>query len=235
MLEVMKMKKNWLALGTSALLLFTLAGCGNSDQKDTSDNSNNAKEEEKADQKEQEKELKEDKEKEKKDEDDGGALETKKFDVSMEQAVKDFQKNNPKAKLVEVSLSHSDVDDYHYRVYGVEGKDVYREKVNANTGRADNTFHMPMLTKDQNELPKETFTLDGVKSPKEAIKAAMTALIDKEGLKKDAKDVHVAEWELVKENGTVVYKMRIRHILREYHVTLDAQNLNVISTEKDLY
>lgn len=222
------MKKTFLLAGASTLLLFGLAGCGSDQGKDSSDNSNNAsKEEQEAGKANEEKE----KEDEKKD-DDGGALETKDFKVTMEQAVKDFQKNNPDAKLVEVKLAHSDVDDYHYRVYGIKGKDIYREKINANDGKADDTFHLPMMTKEQKELPKETFTLDGVKDPKEAITQAMKDLKESEGLK----DGHVAEWKLFKdEKGTLVYDLRVRDVVREYHIVLDAKNLNKIYSEKNWY
>lgn len=220
------MKKSLVLTGASALLLFGLAGCG-SNNKDASDNSNNDSKEEQ----EQGKENEKNEDKDKEDKDDGGALETKDFKVSYKQAVDDFNKNNKDTKLVEVSLKHSDIDDYKYHVYGIKANDIYREKINANDGKEYDTHSLAMDKTDKEELPKETFTLNGIKDPKEAMTAAMKGLKDKYGL--DAG--HVAEWKLVKQDGKVVYEIRVRHILREYHITLDAKTLAVLSTVKEFY
>lgn len=217
-LEGNKMKKTPLVLGASALLLFGLTGCG----------SDSSKDEKKEDQTEaSEKKEKQEAEDKK---DDGGQLATKDFKVSYKQAVDDFNKANKGTKLLSVQLNHSDDDDYKYRIVAVKDDTAYRAKVNAEDGKVEKAKKTKISADDQNEY-KDFFDVKQAKEPKEAVTATMKALKDKYGLKAG----HATSWKLIKDGNQLVYHVKVRHILREYHATVDAKTLKVLSTEKEFY
>lgn len=212
------MKKTPLILGASALLLFGLTGCG----------SNSSKDQKKEDQTEASKKKEKQEAEDKKD--DGGQLETKNFKVSYKQAVADFTKEYKGTQLLSIQLNHSDDNDYKYRIVAVKDDTAYRAKVNAETGKVDKAKKTKISADNKNEY-KDVFDVNQAKEPKEAITATMKALKDKYDLKAG----HVTSWKLVKDGDQLAYHITVRHVLREYHATIDAKTMKVISTEQEFY
>lgn len=215
------MKKAALTLGASALLLVGLAGCG-SDNSQKSDDS--AKTEASKKKEKKEKQEAEDKK------DDGGSLATKNFKVSYKQAATDFTKKYKDTKVLSIQLNHSDDNHYKYRIVGVKGDKVYRSKVDAKSGEVSKAKETKIKPENKAEY-QDVINLDQTKAPKEAITAAMKGLKDHYGLKAG----HVSSWKLVKDDNAMVYHMVVTHDLRQYRISIDANTLKVLHTEKEFY
>ncbi|MBC1375893.1 PepSY domain-containing protein [Listeria farberi] len=151
------------------------------------------------------------------------SLQNKSFDMSYEDAVKAFQDKHTDAEISSVELEKS-LGKYVYTVDGISNDNEYEMKFNAETKEqlSDETDKLDKEDAGGAEKENEKLTLDGIKSPKEAMDKAI-----------DQQAGDVTSWNIERELDTTYYEVTVKQDNQKYDIKLNAKTLEVLQTEQD--
>lgn len=202
------MYKKLATVGVAVLLVGVLSACSFNDDKDTS-SSNSSKETTSS--------------KSNNDKSSSDSLQNKSFDMSYEDAVKAFKDKHSDAEISSVELEKN-LGKYIYKVEGISNDNEYEMKFNAETKEelADETDKLDKEDTGGVEKENEKISLDGIKSPKEAMDKAVS---------EQAGDV--TSWKIERELDTTYYEVTVKQGNNKYEIKLNSKTLDVLQTEQD--
>ncbi|MCD2223265.1 PepSY domain-containing protein [Listeria cossartiae] len=198
------MYKKLATVGVAVLLVGALSACGSNDDKDTSSNSSS-----------QETTTSKS--------DNNESLQNKSFDMSYEDAINAFKEKHGDAEISSVELEKN-LGKYVYKVDGISNDNEYEIKFNAETKEqlSDETDKLDREDAGGVEKENEKLSLDGIKTPKEAMDKAVT---------EQAGDV--TSWKIERELDTTYYEVTVKQDNKKYEIKLNAKTLDVLQTEQD--
>lgn len=198
------MYKKLATVGVAVLLVGALSACGSNDDKDTSSNSSS-----------QETTTSKS--------DNNESLQNKSFDMSYEDAINAFKEKHGDAEISSVELEEN-LGKYVYKVDGISNDNEYEMKFNAETKEqlSDETDKLDREDAGGVEKENEKISLDGIKTPKEAMDKAVT---------EQAGDV--TSWKIERELDTTYYEVTVKQDNKKYEIKLNAKTLDVLQTEQD--
>ncbi|MBC1806570.1 PepSY domain-containing protein [Listeria sp. FSL L7-0993] len=198
------MYKKLATVGVAVLLVGALSACGSNDDKDTSSNSSS-----------QETTTSKS--------DNNESLQNKSFDMSYEDAINAFKEKHGDAEISSVELEKN-LGKYVYKVDGISNDNEYEIKFNAETKEqlSDETDKLGREDAGGVEKENEKISLDGIKTPKEAMDKAVT---------EQAGDV--TSWKIERELDTTYYEVTVKQDNKKYEIKLNAKTLDVLQTEQD--
>ncbi|MDT0004130.1 PepSY domain-containing protein [Listeria cossartiae subsp. cayugensis] len=198
------MYKKLATVGVAVLLVGALSACGSNDDKDTSSNSSS-----------QETTTSKS--------DNNESLQNKSFDMSYEDAINAFKEKHGDAEISSVELAKN-LGKYVYKVDGISNDNEYEMKFNAETKEqlSDETDKLDREDAGGVEKENEKLSLDGIKTPKEAMDKAVT---------EQAGDV--TSWKIERELDTTYYEVTVKQDNKKYEIKLNAKTLDVLQTEQD--
>ncbi|MDT0000765.1 PepSY domain-containing protein [Listeria cossartiae subsp. cayugensis] len=198
------MYKKLATVGVAVLLVGALSACGSNDDKDTSSNSSS-----------QETTTSKS--------DNNESLQNKSFDMSYEDAINAFKEKHGDAEISSVELEKN-LGKYVYKVDGISNDNEYEMKFNAETKEqlSDETDKLDREDAGGVEKENEKLSLDGIKTPKEAMDKAVT---------EQAGDV--TSWKIERELDTTYYEVTVKQDNKKYEIKLNAKTLDVLQTEQD--
>ncbi|MBC2250579.1 PepSY domain-containing protein [Listeria sp. FSL L7-0123] len=198
------MYKKLATVGVAVLLVGALSACGSNDDKDTSSNSSS-----------QETTTSKS--------DNNESLQNKSFDMSYEDAINAFKEKHGDAEISSVELEKN-LGKYVYKVDGISNDNEYEMKFNAETKEqlSDETDKLDREDAGGVEKENEKISLDGIKTPKEAMDKAVT---------EQAGDV--TSWKIERELDTTYYEVTVKQDNKKYEIKLNAKTLDVLQTEQD--
>ncbi|MBC2330474.1 PepSY domain-containing protein [Listeria swaminathanii] len=203
------MYKKLATVGMAVLLVGALSACGSNDDKDTSSNNNS---QETTSSKSSNNESS-----------SSDSLQNKSFDMSYEDAVNAFKDKHSDAEISSVELEKN-LGKYVYKVDGISNDNEYEMKFNAETKEqlSDETDRLDQEDAGGVEKENEKLSLDGIKTPKEAMDKAVT---------EQAGDV--TSWKIERELDTTYYEVTVKQDNKKYEIKLNAKTLDVLQTEQD--
>ncbi|EUJ46955.1 PepSY domain-containing protein [Listeria riparia] len=150
-------------------------------------------------------------------------LNNKKFSMSYTDAIEIFKNKHPKTDITSVELSQ-ELGKYVYTIDGVDDNNEYEMKFDADTKAIlqDNNEKLDAEDANGKERANEKLDLDGIKTPQEAMTAA---------LKQQAGTV--SEWTIEREMNQTYFEVKIINGNQKFDMKLDAKTLAVLSTEQD--
>ncbi|HEM1118947.1 TPA: PepSY domain-containing protein [Listeria monocytogenes] len=195
-------------VGMTVLLVGALSACRFNDDKDTS--SNNSSNETTSS-------------KSSNNESSSDSLQNKSFDMSYEDAINAFKDKHSDAEISSVELEKS-LGKYVYKVDGISNDNEYEMKFNAETKEqlSDETDRLDREDAGGVEKENEKLSLDGIKSPKEAMDKAVS---------EQAGDV--TSWKIERELDTTYYEVTVKQDNNKYEIKLNAKTLEILQTEQD--
>ncbi|MBC1544299.1 PepSY domain-containing protein [Listeria cossartiae] len=198
------MYKKLVTVGVAVLLVGALSACGSNDDKDTSSNNSS-------------------KETTSSKSDNNDNLQNKSFDMSYEDAINAFKDKHSDAEISSVELERN-LGKYVYKVDGISNDNEYEMKFNAETKEqlSDETDKLDREDAGGVEKENEKLSLDGIKTPKEAMDKAVT---------EQAGDV--TSWKIERELDTTYYEVTVKQDNKKYEIKLNAKTLDVLQTEQD--
>ncbi|MBC1547179.1 PepSY domain-containing protein [Listeria sp. FSL L7-1435] len=198
------MYKKLVTVGVAVLLVGALSACGSNDDKDTSSNNSS-------------------KETTSSKSDNNDNLQNKSFDMSYEDAINAFKDKHSDAEISSVELEKN-LGKYVYKVDGISNDNEYEMKFNAETKEqlSDETDKLDREDAGGVEKENEKLSLDGIKTPKEAMDKAVT---------EQAGDV--TSWKIERELDTTYYEVTVKQDNKKYEIKLNAKTLDVLQTEQD--
>ncbi|MEN0637617.1 PepSY domain-containing protein [Listeria monocytogenes] len=202
------MYKKLATVGMTVLLVGALSACSFNDDKDTlSNNSNNETTSSKSSNNES----------------SSDSLQNKSFDMSYEDAINAFKDKHSDAEISSVELEKS-LGKYVYKVDGISNDNEYEMKFNAETKEqlSDETDRLDREDAGGVEKENEKLSLDGIKSPKEAMDKAVS---------EQAGDV--TSWKIERELDTTYYEVTVKQDNNKYEIKLNAKTLEILQTEQD--
>ncbi|EPB3291427.1 TPA_asm: hypothetical protein GYO89_10740 [Listeria monocytogenes] len=202
------MYKKLATVGMTVLLVIALSACSFNDDKDTSsNNSNNETTSSKSSNNES----------------SSDSLQNKSFDMSYEDAINAFKDKHSDAEISSVELEKS-LGKYVYKVDGISNDNEYEMKFNAETKEqlSDETDRLDREDAGGVEKENEKLSLDGIKSPKEAMDKAVS---------EQAGDV--TSWKIERELDTTYYEVTVKQDNNKYEIKLNAKTLEILQTEQD--
>ncbi|MBC8922141.1 PepSY domain-containing protein, partial [Escherichia coli] len=124
----------------------------------------------------------------------------KSFDMSYEDAINAFKDKHSDAEISSVELEKS-LGKYVYKVDGISNDNEYEMKFNAETKEqlSDETDRLDREDAGGVEKENEKLSLDGIKSPKEAMDKAVS---------EQAGDV--TSWKIERELDTTYYEVTVK-------------------------
>ncbi|EAE5426118.1 hypothetical protein E1U83_14815, partial [Listeria monocytogenes] len=151
------------------------------------------------------------------------SLQNKSFDMSYEDAINAFKDKHSDAEIASVELEKS-LGKYVYKVDGISNDNEYEMKFNAETKEqlSDETDRLDREDAGGVEKENEKLSLDGIKSPKEAMDKAVS---------EQAGDV--TSWKIERELDTTYYEVTVKQDNNKYEIKLNAKTLDVLQTEQD--
>ncbi|MBC1978374.1 PepSY domain-containing protein [Listeria marthii] len=196
-------------VGMAVLLVGALSACGSNDDKDTSSNNNS---QETTSSKSSNNESS-----------SSDSLQNKSFDMSYEDAINAFKDKHGDAEISSVELEKN-LGKYVYKVDGISNDNEYEMKFNAETKEqlSDETDKLDREDAGGVEKENEKLSLDGIKTPKEAMDKAVT---------EQAGDV--TSWKIERELDTTYYEVTVKQDNKKYEIKLNAKTLDVLQTEQD--
>ncbi|MDT0017307.1 PepSY domain-containing protein [Listeria swaminathanii] len=203
------MYKKLATVGMAVLLVGALSACGSNGDKDTSSNNNS---QETTSSKSSNNESS-----------SSDSLQNKSFDMSYEDAVNAFKDKHSDAEISSVELEKN-LGKYVYKVDGISNDNEYEMKFNAETKEqlSDETDRLDQEDAGGVEKENEKLSLDGIKTPKEAMDKAVT---------EQAGDV--TSWKIERELDTTYYEVTVKQDNKKYEIKLNAKTLDVLQTEQD--
>ncbi|MCD2247862.1 PepSY domain-containing protein [Listeria marthii] len=203
------MYKKLATVGMAVLLVGALSACGSNDDKDTSSNNNS---QETTSSKSSNNESS-----------SSDSLQNKSFDMSYEDAVNAFKDKHSDAEISSVELEKN-LGKYVYKVDGISNDNEYEMKFNAETKEqlSDETDRLDQEDAGGVEKENEKLSLDGIKTPKEAMDKAVA---------EQAGDV--TSWKIERELDTTYYEVTVKQDNKKYEIKLNAKTLDVLQTEQD--
>ncbi|ECB9469479.1 hypothetical protein FLR06_01565 [Listeria monocytogenes] len=202
------MYKKLATVGMTVLLVGALSACSFNDDKGTSsNNSNNETTSSKSSNNES----------------SSDSLQNKSFDMSYEDAINAFKDKHSDAEISSVELEKS-LGKYVYKVDGISNDNEYEMKFNAETKEqlSDETDRLDREDAGGVEKENEKLSLDGIKSPKEAMDKAVS---------EQAGDV--TSWKIERELDTTYYEVTVKQDNNKYEIKLNAKTLEILQTEQD--
>ncbi|MBC1549477.1 PepSY domain-containing protein [Listeria sp. FSL L7-0233] len=198
------MYKKLVTVGVAVLLVGALSACGSNDDKDTSSNNSS-------------------KETTSSKSNNNDNLQNKSFDMSYEDAINAFKDKHSDAEISSVELEKN-LGKYVYKVDGISNDNEYEMKFNAETKEqlSDETDKLDREDAGGVEKENEKLSLDGIKTPKEAMDKAVT---------EQAGDV--TSWKIERELDTTYYEVTVKQDNKKYEIKLNAKTLDVLQTEQD--
>lgn len=150
-------------------------------------------------------------------------LNNKKFSMNYTDAVEIFKNKHPEADVTSIELSQ-ELGKFVYTIDGVDDSNEFEMKFDADTKAIlqDNNEKLDAEDANGNERANEKLDLTGIKTPQEAMTAA---------LKQQAGTVK--EWTIERELNQTYYSVQIMNGNQEVEVKLDSKTLEVLSTEQD--
>ncbi|EAF8894628.1 hypothetical protein A2G21_13675, partial [Listeria monocytogenes] len=151
------------------------------------------------------------------------SLQNKSFDMSYEDAINAFKDKHSDAEISSVELEKS-LGKYVYKVDGISNDNEYEMKFNAETKEqlSDETDRLDREDAGGVEKENEKLSLDGIKSPKEAMDKAVS---------EQAGDV--TSWKIERELDTTYYEVTVKQDNNKYEIKLNAKTLEILQTEQD--
>ncbi len=198
------MYKKLVTVGVAVLLLGALSACSSNDDKDTS--SNNSSQESTSSKS-----------------NNNDSLQNKNFDMSYEDAINAFKDKHSDAEISSVELEEN-LGKYVYKVEGISNDNEYEMKFNAETKKqlSDETDKLDQEDAGGVKKENEKLSLDGIKTPKDAMDKAIT---------EQAGDV--TSWKIERELDTTYYEVTVKQDNRKYEIKLNAKTLEILQTEQD--
>lgn len=198
------MYKKLVTVGVAVLLLGALSACSSNDDKDTS--SNNSSQESTSSKS-----------------DNNDSLQNKNFDMSYEDAINAFKDKHSDAEISSVELEEN-LGKYVYKVEGISNDNEYEMKFNAETKKqlSDETDKLDQEDAGGVKKENEKLSLDGIKTPKDAMDKAIT---------EQAGDV--TSWKIERELDTTYYEVTVKQENKKYEIKLNAKTLEILQTEQD--
>lgn len=198
------MYKKLVTVGVAVLLLGALSACSSNDDKDTS--SNNSSQESTSSKS-----------------DNNDSLQNKNFDMSYEDAINAFKDKHSDAEISSVELEEN-LGKYVYKVEGISNDNEYEMKFNAETKKqlSDETDKLDQEDAGGVKKENEKLSLDGIKTPKDAMDKAIT---------EQAGDV--TSWKIERELDTTYYEVTVKQDNNKYEIKLNAKTLEILQTEQD--
>ncbi|EAG9324288.1 hypothetical protein CW897_11560 [Listeria monocytogenes] len=198
------MYKKLVTVGVAVLLLGALSACSSNDDKDTS--SNNSSQESTSSKS-----------------DNNDSLQNKNFDMSYEDAINAFKDKHSDAEISSVELEEN-LGKYVYKVEGISNDNEYEMKFNAETKKqlSDETDKLDQEDAGGVKKENEKLSLDGIKTPKDAMDKAIT---------EQAGDV--TSWKIEREIDTTYYEVTVKQDNKKYEIKLNAKTLEILQTEQD--
>lgn len=198
------MYKKLVTVGVAVLLLGALSACSSNDDKDTS--SNNSSQESTSSKS-----------------DNNDSLQNKNFDMSYEDAINAFKDKHSDAEISSVELEEN-LGKYVYKVEGISNDNEYEMKFNAETKKqlSDETDKLDQEDAGGVKKENEKLSLDGIKTPKDAMDKAIT---------EQAGDV--TSWKIERELDTTYYEVTVKQDNKKYEIKLNAKILEILQTEQD--
>ncbi|EHY61738.1 lipoprotein, putative [Listeria monocytogenes FSL J1-208] len=198
------MYKKLVTVGVAVLLLGALSACSSNDDKDTS--SNNSSQESTSSKS-----------------DNNDSLQNKNFDMSYEDAINAFKDKHSDAEISSVELEEN-LGKYVYKVEGISNDNEYEMKFNAETKKqlSDETDKLDQEDAGGVKKENEKLSLDGIKTPKDAMDKAIT---------EQAGDV--TSWKIERELDTTYYEVTVKQDNKKYEIKLNAKTLEILQTEQD--
>ncbi len=198
------MYKKLVTVGVAVLLLGALSACSSNDDKDTS--SNNSSQESTSSKS-----------------NNNDSLQNKNFDMSYEDAINAFKDKHSDAEISSVELEEN-LGKYVYKVEGISNDNEYEMKFNAETKKqlSDETDKLDQEDAGGVKKENEKLSLDGIKTPKDAMDKAIT---------EQAGDV--TSWKIERELDTTYYEVTVKQDNKKYEIKLNAKTLEILQTEQD--
>lgn len=196
-------------LAMSTVMIGALAACGDDDANSNSSSNNNNNTEQTTDSNSNSNTTSD--------------LNNKKFSMSYTDAIEIFKNKHPKTDITSVELSQ-ELGKYVYTIDGVDDNNEYEMKFDADTKAIlqDNNEKLDAEDANGKERANEKLDLDGIKTPQEAMTAA---------LKQQAGTV--SEWTIEREMNQTYFEVKIINGNQKFDMKLDAKTLAVLSTEQD--
>ncbi|MBC1512494.1 PepSY domain-containing protein [Listeria booriae] len=150
-------------------------------------------------------------------------LNNKKFSMSYTDAIEIFKNKHPEADVTSVELSQ-ELGKYVYTIDGVDDNNEYEMKFDADTKAVlqDNNEKLDAEDANGNERANEKLDLSGIKTPQEAMTAALKQ-----------QSGTVSEWTIEREMNQTYFEVKIINSNQTFDIKLDAKTLAVLSTEQD--
>lgn len=144
--------------------------------------------------------------------------------VSLEEAIKTFEKKYPEAKITSIQLDTS-LGHYFYEIEGVDNLKEYQIDVNADTGDFTKEKVETLDTDEQNgvKVKEDALDLKGIITKEKATEIA----------KKDVKTGSAKEWKLSKELGTTYWEVKVIDGTKKTEVKIDAHSGKILTSERD--
>ena len=142
--------------------------------------------------------------------------------VSVNEAIKLYQKNFPKADIISIELEKH----LGKPVYTIEGADKtteYQLNINAINKKIKQKSEEPLDEEDRSEAKMEKLNLDNLITLNKASQIA----------KKAAKGGKATEFKLEQKLGVTFWEVKVVNGHTETEVQIDAQKGKVLKTEKD--
>lgn len=198
------MYKKLVTVGVAVLLLGALSACSSNDDKDTS--SNNSSQESTSSKS-----------------NNNDSLQNKNFDMSYEDAINAFKDKHSDAEISSVELEEN-LGKYVYKVEGISNDNEYEMNFNAETKKqlSDETDKLDQEDAGGVKKENEKLSLDGIKTPKDAMDKAIT---------EQAGDV--TSWKIERELDTTYYEVTVKQDNKKYEIKLNAKTLEILQTEQD--
>ncbi|MDT2522480.1 PepSY domain-containing protein [Enterococcus raffinosus] len=197
--------KKLIILGLSVVLLGGLAGC-NSDSEEPNGSSTTSQKTSQTSKKQTSSEQ------------------NTNFQVSVEDAIKEYQKEYPDSDITSIDLETS-FGRYLYKVEGVDDNKEYEVRVDADTKEISKEREEELDMEDKDGVKRKEDKLD-LANLLSVVKVSDIAI-------KHVGSGKATDWSLDKDMGTTYWEVKVMDGHKETEVKIDAQSGDILETETD--
>lgn len=148
-------------------------------------------------------------------------ISTAQLDLTIQDAVKEFQSSHPDAQLTSISLEY-DNKKYVMSVDGFDDENEYELNLNAETKEVITDRSELLSSEDKYEAKTDGISIDGIVEPEKAIEAA---LAESTGI--------VTGYDIDSDYGVVVYDVQLLDGKNESEVRITAKDGKVVGIENE--
>jgi uncharacterized membrane protein YkoI len=197
--------KKVIILGLSVALLGGLAGC-NSDSEESISSSSTSKQTSQTSKSQ------------------SSSQKNTNFKVSVEDAIKEYQKEYPDSDITSIDLETS-FGNYFYKIEGVDDNKEYEVRVDADTKKVSKEREEELDMEDK----------EGVKRKEDKLNIENLLSIEKvsEIATENVGSGKATDWSLDKDMGTTYWEVKVIDGQKETEVKINAQSGDVLETETD--